>query len=930
MAAPAPSLVSRFLFKLANTIFSHRQWFLYPQLVLAVVCVFYTVRHLEFHTSRDSLVGGEKEYYHKYFLDYRAEFPGAPDLVVVVESEQLEKNRQFVERLGPKLQAATVRVPVRPGALETVETNLFRMVFIKGDFKTMGPKALLFVPTNGLAELQRTLREYQRFLMQFTRTTNLVSLFDLVNTQIRTARDEDNEANRSLVKALPSLERILAQASDALGRSGNPPSPGLYSLFEGGQEAQKRMYLTFAEGKIFLVTAQARTEALGGVAVQRMRQLVAETQREVPGLNVGLTGMPVLEYDEMQQSQKDSTVATIVSLLIVALIFIYGYNETGRPLKANLCLVVGLGYTMGYTTLVVGHLNILTITFAPMLIGMAIDFGVHLVTRFEEELRQHQTEKVAIEKAMVNTGLGIFTGCFTTAGAFFAMGITDFRGIQEMGIIAGGGLLICLLPMMTLLPVLLLRGRQNVIDRNLAPAVDARARFERLWLDRPVTTLVVTVALCALAGWQSLKVNFDYNLLNMQSAHLPAVLFEKKLINSASNSVLFGAVVANSLTNAADLEQRLSRLPAVANVRSMSQFLRGDDGEKLKLIRAIKADVADIRFAPPDRGPADVAALSQTLYSSQGYFGLALEAVKKEGDTNLFRQLQSVSDAITLLRKQMLAQNPAVAATKLAAFQQALLDDLRDTFRNIQEQDDRGGLQIADLPAPLRNRFIGVTGKYLLQVYPREDVWQRGPQAEFVRQLRTIDPDATGTPVQLLEYTTLLKDSYVEAAYYALVAIALLVLLHFRSLTCVLLALLPVFIGAVWMGGIMGWREIPFNPANIMTLPLVVGVGVTNGIHILNRFAEERNPSILAKSTGKAVLVSGLTTIAGFGSLVLAEHQGIASLGFVMAVGTTTCMVAGLTFLPALLHVLMRCGWRLKKEPSGNNALSPLGQSEPS
>ena len=909
-----PSLAVRLLTLLAHAVQRHPQWFLWPQVLLFIACVAYTGLRLEFSTSRDDLVGADKKY-HRNFLNFKKEFPGQDDLVVIVESERPEKNRQFVERLGTKLES---------------ETNLFTDVFYKGDLKMMGPKALLFVPEKDLVELRRTLTDFKPFVQKFSQATNLNGLFELVNTQFRTAKRETNAENDALVAAVPALRRIIQQAADSVVRPGTPPSPGVAALFGDSPEADQEIYITFNHGRIFLVTAHARSEKQNEAAVVRLRELVTETQREVGGVNTGITGEPVLEIDEMNQSQTDTTLATLVSLAIVAFIFIYGYNETGRPLKANLCLVVGLGYTMGYTTLVVGHLNILTITFAPMLIGMAIDFGVHLVTRFEEELRQHQTEKVAIEKAMVNTGLGIFTGCFTTAGAFFAMGITDFRGIQEMGIIAGGGLLICLIPMMTLLPVLLLRGRQNVIDRNLAPAVDARARFERLWLDRPVTTLVVTVALCALAGWQSLKVNFDYNLLNMQSAHLPAVLFEKKLINSASNSVLFGAVVANSLTNAADLEQRLSRLPAVANVRSMSQFLRGDDGEKLKLIRAIKADVADIRFAPPDRGPADVAALSQTLYSSQGYFGLALEAVKKEGDTNLFRQLQSVSDAITLLRKQMLAQNPAVAATKLAAFQQALLDDLRDTFRNIQEQDDRGGLQIADLPAPLRNRFIGVTGKYLLQVYPRADVWQREPQAEFVRQLRTVDPDATGTPVQLLEYTTLLKDSYVEAAYYALVAIALLVLLHFRSLTCVLLALLPVFIGAVWMGGIMGWREIPFNPANIMTLPLVVGVGVTNGIHILNRFAEERNPSILAKSTGKAVLVSGLTTIAGFGSLVLAEHQGIASLGFVMAVGTTTCMVAGLTFLPALLHVLMRCGWRLKKEPSGNNALSPLGQSEPS
>jgi uncharacterized protein len=119
----------------------------------------------------------------------------------------------------------------------------------------------------------------------------------------------------------------------------------------------------------------------------------------------------------------------------------------------------------------------------------------------------------------------------------------------------------------------------------------------------------------------------------------------------------------------------------------------------------------------------------------------------------------------------------------------------------------------------------------------------------------------------------------------------------------VFLSLLPVAIGTLWMVGLMGLCGIPFNPANIMTLPLVIGIGVTNGIHILNRFAEEKNPSILAKSTGKAVLVSGMTTIAGFGSLIPAEHQGIASLGLVMSIGVATCMAAALTFLPALLNL---------------------------
>jgi predicted RND superfamily exporter protein len=174
----------------------------------------------------------------------------------------------------------------------------------------------------------------------------------------------------------------------------------------------------------------------------------------------------------------------------------------------------------------------------------------------------------------------------------------------------------------------------------------------------------------------------------------------------------------------------------------------------------------------------------------------------------------------------------------------------------------------------------------------------------------------------------LLKESYEQAAIYSLVAITALVLIHFRRISCVFLSLLPVGLGFLWMVGIMGLLGISFNPANIMTLPLVVGIGVTNGIHILNRFAEEQHPSILAKSTGKAVLVSGLTTIAGFGSLIVAKHRGIESLGTIMAVGTATAMFIGLTLLPAILNLLNQRGWSIKKTQR-DNAQSTLGREEP-
>jgi predicted RND superfamily exporter protein len=307
---------------------------------------------------------------------------------------------------------------------------------------------------------------------------------------------------------------------------------------------------------------------------------------------------------------------------------------------------------------------------------------------------------------------------------------------------------------------------------------------------------------------------------------------------------------------------------------------------------------------------------------------LAVNSPEVKEDPGLLKGLLALRQAVSELRSRLLLVDHEAVSHKLAEFQQALFKDVRDTFAAIRNQDDREGLTEADLPAALHNRFIGITGKYLIQVYPKKDIWDRQEQEDFITDLRTIDKDVTGTPIQLYEYTGLLKKSFEEAARYSLIAIAILVFVHFRKLSAVILSLLPVAFGTIWMVGIMGLANIPFNPANIMTLPLIIGIGVTNGIHILNRFAEEQHPSILARSTGKAVLVSGLTAIAGFGSLALAQHRGIRSLGLIMSIGITTCMVVGLTFVPALLNFLNKRGWTLQKTQR-DNARSTLGREEP-
>jgi hypothetical protein len=959
---------ARLLRLLAGAVCRYPNWFVYPHFVLFALCVYYTAfstHHLQLDMDRDDLVGADKKY-HQVFMRYRAEFPGEDELAVVVESGDQDRNRQFVERLAARLE---------------LETNLFTDVFYKGDLKALGPKALLFAPDQDLMDLTNQLADYRPFIGEFTAATNLDSLFNLINQKFRTAKREENAENNSLIKAIPALQRIIVQATDTLSLPGTPVSPGISALFGAGEKAEREMYITFAGGRIYLVTARARSGDQSEQAVERMRQLMRQTSVEVPGLNVGLTGEPVLDYDEMKQSKHDAILATIVSLVVSSLIFIYAYRDIGRPLKTVLCLVIGLGYSMAFTTFTIGHLNILTITFAPILIGLAIDFGIHFITRYEEETRHGRTEEEAVDKAIVFTGQGIVTGALTTAVAFLAMGLTDFKGIQEMGIISGGGLILCLVPMMTMLPVLLMRDRrQNALPLQPVAPEASRARIEETWLRRPVWVMIATAALCLAAVTQFGKVYFDYNLLNMQSKGLASVVYEKKLLFSDTNaesgqsgrqtsfdevttkkeinlrsggtevktpseepaetnsgqSILYAAVVADSLRQARQFEQVARQLSSVASVDgddkgdAVFDLLTRNQSAKLQLVREIKSEVSGFQFTPADPQPIQLNDLGATLWETTGYLLWARDETKND-QPNLAAQLQSLRDAILAFRVKMFSGEPEIPQ-RLLKYQQALFDDIRDTFTAIQNQDTARGLSPDDLPPAIRSRFVGVTGKYRLLVFPKKDIWQRENQQEFIEQLRSVLPRerVTGTPVQLYEYETLLKNSYQQAALYALGAIALMVLLHFRSFLCVILSLLPVAFGTTWMVGLMGKTGIPFNPADIMTLPLVIGIGVTNGIHILNRFAEEQSPAVLARSTGKAVLVSGLTAMTGFGSLILGKHQGIQSLGLVMSIGIATCMLAALTFLPALLNILVRRGWTVQiKRPSSDNARSLLDPEEP-
>jgi hypothetical protein len=266
-------------------------------------------------------------------------------------------------------------------------------------------------------------------------------------------------------------------------------------------------------------------------------------------------------------------------------------------------------------------------------------------------------------------------------------------------------------------------------------------------------------------------------------------------------------------------------------------------------------------------------------------------------------------------------------------YQQRFFNELKDQLDMLGHQETDRPLTPDVLPQEIRQVLVGKSGKLLLRVFPKYNIWDRPALEAFVSDIQSVAPKATGTPLGLYEFVGTLREGYRNAALWALVIIALLILVDFKSLSATLLTLLPLGAGVSWMmaimafprwaadklaaagfdqvAGMVGACEIPFNPANIMVLPLIVGIGVAYGIYVVQRFREDRESSFYGKSTGRAVILSGLTTLAAFGSLITSAHHGIQTLGLVMAIGVACCLVASLVLLPALLEIARRWNWEI-------------------
>jgi predicted RND superfamily exporter protein len=434
--------------------------------------------------------------------------------------------------------------------------------------------------------------------------------------------------------------------------------------------------------------------------------------------------------------------------------------------------------------------------------------------------------------------------------------------------------------------------------------------------------LALLFAACVsfLAWKESQKVSFDHNLLHLQNPKMESVRLTRELLETGEGSLIYGVVMADSVEQADELAAKLRELSTVSKVRTLGDLVPRNQKKRMEEVSRIAKVSGEITLGSGGESSVDVPKAKKDLEfllesSQEGakqakqYLGLSGRA--RQAVTTFEKLIPPLERAVAALDKLDLEE----AKKRLDRHQVKLVGSIAQNLGWLRTQKGDRPLTVEDLPPQLRERYLSSHGKVLLEVVPAVDVWERKPNEEFVAQIQKIAPGATGTPVMNLEYIDLLMKSYIQASFYAGGVILVLIFLLFRNVKDVVLTLLPLGLGIHWLFGALGLFKIQLDPANIVTLPMILGIGVAYGVYVMDRYREEGGIRIFASSTGKAVVLSALTTLFGFGSMLFGQYRGLVSLGLVMSLGVIFTLISALVVLPQILAILDKQGADEEKDP---------------
>jgi hypothetical protein len=666
-------------------------------------------------------------------------------------------------------------------------------------------------------------------------------------------------------------------------RAINAANPGELGYFYEPDETDRSRYRILVQ-----VYPVRKFESLTSVAqtVDAIRKAAVEAGSDFPEFHIGVTGRPVLEADQMQTTDKDSHHAEVIALIFVFIGMSLMLRSIWLALVAEMALGVGIGWTFGWATAAIGQLNLLSLVFLIALIGIGMDYLVQILTRYRLEARRYNRPKAIWLRVFKYVGPPVNTACLGAAGAFVVAVFTDFRGAAELGMIAGPGLILCLLTGYTVLPAML-----TLFPAKLKP-LEASQRYKPArrsgagWLALPAVWVVLL-----LGGSQYMpRAHFDPGLINLQVPNLESV----KLIRTLQTWV--AVVLSKNVEQLRQVRAAVERSPLVASTDSI---LKAQDNANW--LREHAADVPKVDWAEP----TPVASADFSEISSQAR---ALSKIFK-GRADSVAVFEKFADDL-----DRLSGSPAEeAAAQLSNWQRIFVSEVH----GLLDQFSPGPFNLSALPAQLRSHYVSNDGIYALYIYPTRDLWNDADLNAFESSVESLAatvpgaPHVTGIASNVYHTTGAIHRAFFQTTVYALILIFALVLLDFRRLGPTLAAISVLAMGLPMLVALMGLSGTSWNFANFFGLPILIGAGHEYGVFMVHRYLEAKeHPRRVWRRwdvSDRALLLCGYITSMSFGFFwLLAQHQGLKSLGLVMAVGTACIYLATIMVLRPLLK------WRLQ------------------
>ncbi|MBA7649055.1 MAG: MMPL family transporter [Calditrichaeota bacterium] len=906
----------RILIKLADLAVNRTRWMIILAVVVTIILGIMAEQIEMSPKWSDMLPKGDKRTIE--FDRILEEFVSASSVVVVVQGEE-QRIKQFADALAPKLLEP---LPV-PGG-EEGETKLYaRRVDYKQDLDFIQNHGFMLMKASDLENMQDIFEDPNLAPL----LTNINDSFEKEYIQTEeslSTREQEDGAYMFLDGIegwLEVMERYLegdavpaAESEAAVDEllTGDP-----YFISYDRQALILNVIPTFSMMDVTMMVE-------GTDAIQA---LVNETLEDFPGVQAGLTGAIPLGRDEMVYSMQGLGVTMLLALVAIGALLFVSLRMWVAPLLALVNLIVGLIWAAGISALMVPVLNIMTAMFVVVLLGLGIDFSIHIISTFTEMRALGKPLDESMREGMLKSGKGVFTGALTTACAFLALMIGSSRALSEMGLVTGIGLLAVMVSTFTFLPSLLVirerRRERRLTTKGIAIQPKARdisfiflGKIGEALKERYIFALAGAAVLTVLLFWSATRISFNHNYMDIEAEGIPSITLQDTVLDKFDLSMDFAYLVAESADESRDLAEKAKEYSSVAMVEDISLYLPSvEEQEKRRShIDAIRRLMtrAENRPLTSDRDLEtlhdEIERLEMNVMELQvmSFIGGQDKVDRKSrelaGDPDL-----PPGETIFTRLKETVDHPSQELITRANAFQKAYFDTFKERVLGMANTDP---VRLEELPESILDRYANEDRSlFLVTVLPGDNLWQDARfLTRFTDDLEAMSERATGFPPVFRALIEIIGRDGRNAALLTLVVVFVLLTVDFRKPGLALMAMIPLVVGMAWMVGLMHLVGRQLDVMNVMALPLILGIGIDDGVHIVHRWRHEGYSSTrtVFASTGKAILLTSLTTMLAFGSMIFSIWRGYGSLGIALMIGVGSCFLTTVLILPGIIGWIER------------------------